>query len=108
MHASLERTTGSGRCHMDLAPNRAVWDSSAHNSVSRYDGAMFSSPEFSRHPPHFYPAIDPLSEKNQELQTDFIAEVLARYRIDPSGDPYANLAIRTLKDPVAVIRRTAS
>src|SRR6266850_545029 len=75
------------RCHIDLShPNRAVWDF-LEKFVSRYDGAMFSSPEFSRQLPIpqylFYPAIDPLSEKNQELQRDFIAEVLARYGIDP-------------------------
>jgi hypothetical protein len=39
--------------------------------VARYDASIFSSPEFSRCLPIpqylFYPAIDPLSEKNRDL-----------------------------------------
>ncbi len=75
------------RCHIDLShPNRAVWDF-LDQFVSKYDGAMFSSPEFSRQLPIpqylFYPAIDPLSEKNCELEREFISQVLARYGIDP-------------------------
>ncbi len=97
------------RCHIDLShPNRAVWDF-LEKFVSRYDGAMFSSPEFSRQLPIpqylFYPAIDPLSEKNQELQPDFIAEVLARYRIDPQRTILTQISrFDRLKDPVGVIR----
>jgi trehalose synthase len=97
------------RCHIDLShPNRAVWDF-LDKFVSRYDGAMFSSPEFSRQLPIpqylFYPAIDPLSEKNQELQRDFIAEVLARYGIDPQRAILTQISrFDRLKDPVGVIR----
>jgi trehalose synthase len=97
------------RCHIDLShPNRAVWDF-FEKFVSRYDGAMFSSPEFSRQLPIpqylFYPAIDPLSEKNQELQPDFIAEVLERYRIDPQRTILTQISrFDRLKDPVGVIR----
>ncbi len=84
------RQAGSGhwvwRCHIDLShPSREVWDFLA-SFVARYDGAMFSSPEFSRQlaiPQYlFYPAIDPLSEKNCELDREFITQVLARYQID--------------------------
>src|SRR6202008_1917995 len=76
------------RCHIDLShPNRAVWDF-LDKFVSRYDAAMFSSPEFSRAlniPQYlFYPAIDPLSEKNRDLDSGFIAQTLAQYQIDPS------------------------
>ena len=97
------------RCHIDLShPNRAVWDF-LEKFVSRYDGAMFSSPEFSRQLPIpqylFYPAIDPLSEKNQELQPDFIAEVLERYGIDPQRTILTQISrFDRLKDPVGVIR----
>src|SRR5438874_644155 len=60
------------RCHIDLShPNRAVWDF-LEKFVSHYDGAMFSSPEFSRQLSIaqylFYPAIDPLSENNCALE----------------------------------------
>jgi trehalose synthase len=97
------------RCHIDLShPNRGVWDF-LEKFVSRYDGAMFSSPEFSRQLPIpqylFYPAIDPLSEKNQELDAEFIAEVLARFQIDPHRTILTQISrFDRLKDPVGVIR----
>jgi trehalose synthase len=97
------------RCHIDLShPHRAVWDF-LEKFVSRYDGAMFSSPEFSQQLPIpqylFYPAIDPLSEKNQELDPEFIAEVLARYQIDPQRTILTQISrFDRLKDPVGVIR----
>src|SRR5215467_9790143 len=75
------------RCHIDLShPNRGVWDF-LEKFVSRYDAVMFSSPEFSRQltiPQYlFYPAIDPLSEKNCPLDAEFVQQVLDRYQIDP-------------------------
>lgn len=97
------------RCHIDLShPHRAVWDF-LEKFVSRYNGAMFSSPEFSRQLPIpqylFYPAIDPLSEKNQELEPEFIAQVLARFRIDPQRPILTQISrFDRLKDPVGVIR----
>ena len=97
------------RCHIDLSrPNRAVWDL-LEKFVSRYDGAMFSSPEFSRQLPIpqylFYPAIDPLSEKNQDLEPEFIAQVLARFGIDPMRPILTQISrFDRLKDPVGVIR----
>jgi trehalose synthase len=97
------------RCHIDLShPNRTVWDF-LEQFVSKYDGAMFSSPEFSRQLPIpqylFYPAIDPLSEKNCELEREFIAQVLARYRIDPLRPILTQISrFDRLKDPVGVIR----
>ena len=82
---------------------------SGSSFVSRYDAAMFSSPEFSRQLPIpqylFYPAIDPLSEKNQELPAEFIAEVLARYGIDVQRTILTQISrFDRLKDPVGVIR----
>jgi len=97
------------RCHIDLSrPNRAVWDF-LEKFVSRYNGAMFSAPEFSRQLPIpqylFYPAFDPLSEKNQELEPEFIAQVLARFRIDPQRPILTQISrFDRLKDPVGVIR----
>ncbi|PYT95942.1 MAG: glycosyl transferase family 1 [Acidobacteria bacterium] len=97
------------RCHIDLSrPNRAVWEF-LEQFVSRYDGAMFSSPEFSRQLPIpqylFYPAIDPLSEKNCPLDSEFIAQVLLRYQIDPQRPILTQISrFDRLKDPVGVIR----
>ena len=97
------------RCHIDLShPNRAVWDF-LEKFVTRYDGAMFSSPEFSRQLPIlqylFYPAIDPLSEKNCPLDPEFIAQILQRYHIDPLRPILTQISrFDRLKDPVGVIR----
>jgi len=97
------------RCHIDLShPHRAVWDF-LEKFVSRYDGAMFSSPQFSRQLPIpqylFYPAIDPLSEKNCDLDAVFVAQILARYNIDPQRPILTQISrFDRLKDPVGVIR----
>jgi len=97
------------RCHIDLShPNRAVWEF-LEQFVSKYDGAIFSSPEFARQLPIpqylFHPAIDPLSEKNRELDPEFIMNVLARYSIDPLRPILTQISrFDRLKDPVGVIR----
>ena len=97
------------RCHIDLShPNQAVWDF-LEPFVAQYDGSMFSSPEFARKLPIpqylFYPAIDPLSEKNCELEPEFIASVLGRYQIDPQRPILTQISrFDRLKDPVGVIR----
>ena len=97
------------RCHIDLShPHRGVWDF-LEKFVSRYDGAMFSSPEFSRQLPIpqylFYPAIDPLSEKNSDIDPVFIARTLARYRIDPQRPILTQISrFDRLKDPVGVVQ----
>ena len=97
------------RCHIDLShPHRGVWDF-LDKFVARYDVAMFSSPEFSRSLPIpqylFYPAIDPLSEKNRELESGFVARILAEYQIDPLRPILTQISrFDRLKDPVGVIR----
>jgi trehalose synthase len=97
------------RCHIDLShPNRGVWDF-LEGYVSHYDGAIFSSPEFARQlqiPQYlFHPAIDPLADKNCELEPEFIMEVLARYSIDPLRPILTQISrFDRLKDPVGVIR----
>jgi len=97
------------RCHIDLShPNRSVWDF-LEPYVAKYDGAIFSSPEFARQLPIpqylLYPAIDPLAEKNKELDPGFVEEVLRRYSIDPSRPILTQISrFDRLKDPVGVIR----
>jgi trehalose synthase len=97
------------RCHIDLSrPNSAVWGFLAPY-VSQFDGAIFSSPDFSRQLPVpqylFYPSIDPLSEKNRELEDEFIASVLTRFSIDHQRPILTQISrFDRLKDPVGVIR----
>ena len=97
------------RCHIDLShPNQRVWDFLAPY-VSLYDAAIFSSPSFARKLPIpqylFYPSIDPLSEKNRDLDPGYVAEVLNRFEID-SRRPILTQVSRfdRLKDPVGVVR----
>jgi trehalose synthase len=97
------------RCHIDLSrPNLAVWNFLG-KFVNRYDGAIFSSPEFARQLPIpqylFYPSIDPLAEKNRVLDPIFTQNVLTTYHID-SARPILTQISRfdRLKDPVGVIR----
>jgi len=107
------RRAGKGhwiwRCHIDLShPNRVVWDF-LEPYVARYNGALFSSPEFARQLPIpqylVYPSIDPLAEKNKDLDPAFIADVLARYQIDPLRPILTQISrFDRLKDPVGVIR----
>jgi len=97
------------RCHIDLShPNPSVW-SFLESYISQYDAAIFSSPQFARQlaiPQYlFYPAIDPLSDKNRQLEPEFIREVLARYSIDPLRPILTQISrFDRLKDPVGVIR----
>lgn len=97
------------RCHIDLShPNLDVWNFLSPY-VSRHDGAIFSSPEFARQLPIpqylFYPSIDPLSEKNRDLEPAFIASVLDRYQIDPKRPILTQISrFDRLKDPVGVVR----
>jgi trehalose synthase len=77
--------------------------------VARYDASIFSSPEFARQLPIpqylFYPSIDPLSDKNRELDPAFVAQVLAGFGIDPRRRILTQISrFDRLKDPVGVVR----
>lgn len=107
------RENGKGhwvwRCHIDLSqPNEKVWNFLAPY-VNRYDAAIFSSPSFARQLPIsqylFYPSIDPLSDKNRELEPEVIAEVLSRFQIDPQRAILTQISrFDRLKDPLGVVR----
>ncbi|PYV14378.1 MAG: glycosyl transferase family 1 [Acidobacteria bacterium] len=97
------------RCHIDLShPNETVWKF-LEPFVRRYDCALFSSPEFSRQLPIpqylFYPSIDPLSEKNRELDEEYIRSTLERFSLDPKRPILTQISrFDRLKDPVGVLR----
>jgi len=97
------------RCHIDLSrPNPTVWQF-LEPWVNRYDGAIFSSPEFSRQlsiPQYlFYPCIDPLAEKNRELEPEFVRGILEQFNIDPTRPILTQVSrFDRLKDPVGVVR----
>lgn len=97
------------RCHIDLSrPNPTVWQF-LEPYVNRYDGAIFSSPEFSRQlsiPQYlFFPCIDPLAEKNRDLEPEVVRGILERFGIDPSRTILTQISrFDRLKDPVGVVR----
>lgn len=97
------------RCHIDLSqPNPRVWQFLSP-FVSRYDAAIFSSPSFARQLPIpqylFYPSIDPLSEKNRDLDPQFVADVVSRFHIDPRRPILTQISrFDRLKDPIGVLR----
>jgi trehalose synthase len=97
------------RCHIDLSrPNEEVWNFLSP-FAGRFNASIFSSPEFARQLPVpqylFYPSIDPLSEKNRDLDAAYIEQVLERYKIDPGRRILTQISrFDRLKDPVGVIR----
>jgi trehalose synthase len=96
------------RCHIDISrPQRRVWNF-LREYVSRYDGAIFSLPGFAQKLaiPQFliYPSIDPLSDKNRELDRETINGILREHQI-PSDRPMILQVSRfdKFKDPLGVI-----
>jgi trehalose synthase len=96
------------RCHVDVStPASGAWDFLAPY-VSQYDASIFSMPDFARRLPipqfMVAPSIDPLSDKNRELDPAFIENVLQKYHLDP-GRPILTQISRfdRLKDPLGVI-----
>ncbi|MBM4432505.1 MAG: glycosyltransferase [Chloroflexi bacterium] len=97
------------RCHIDIShPNQEVWNF-LQPFVIQYDAAVFSAPSFSRELPIrqflISPSIDPLSDKNKELDQQTIDSVLSKYGI-PKDKPIITQVSRFdyLKDPIGVIQ----
>jgi trehalose synthase len=97
------------RCHIDLSnPSSKVWDF-LRPFVERYDASVFSSPAFSQElkiPQYLvYPTIDPLADKNRNLEPQVISEVLERFGIDSKRPILTQISrFDRLKDPVGVIQ----
>ena len=97
------------RCHIDLSsPNLEVWGF-LRPFIEQYDAAIFSSQSFARQLPIpqylFYPCIDPLSEKNKEVEESFIQHVCDEFGIDRSRPIVTQVSrFDRAKDPVGVVR----
>ena len=97
------------RCHIDLSnPNPEVWGL-LRPQVEQFDAAIFSSPSFARQlqvPQYlFYPCIDPLSEKNKDLDEATIDRVCNDFGLDRSRPIVTQISrFDRLKDPVGVIQ----
>jgi trehalose synthase len=97
------------RCHIDIArPNESVWRFLLQY-VSRYNAAIFSVPGFARELPlpQFIipPSIDPLSEKNREVEEREIEEVMNKYGLDTKRPILTQISrFDRFKDPLGVIK----
>jgi trehalose synthase len=96
------------RCHLDVSrPQRRAW-TFLRQYVIKYDAAVFSLPAFAQRLPipqfMIYPAIDPLGDKNRELQEREIDAILERLGV-PRDKPILLQVGRfdRFKDPLGVI-----
>jgi trehalose synthase len=96
------------RCHIDVsAPDLRVWEF-LKLYVEQYDAAIFSMPDFARQLPipqyMLAPSIDPLSDKNKELSSTCVTQVLEKYQLDPERPIVTQISrFDRLKDPLGVI-----
>jgi trehalose synthase len=97
------------RCHIDASrPERRVWKF-LQEIVSQYEASVFSMSQFAQNLPHpqylIRPAIDPLSEKNRDLSTAEVQEVLDRLGIERDKPIILQVSrFDSFKDPVGVIQ----
>ncbi len=97
------------RCHIDLSnPNPEVWGF-LRPYIEQFDAAIFSSQSFARQLPIpqylFYPCIDPLSEKNKDLDESFVQKVCNEFGVDHSRPIVTQVSrFDRLKDPVGVVQ----
>ena len=96
------------RCHIDISkPHTRVWRF-LKKFVVDYDAAVFSAPSFAQTLPIpqylITPSIDPLSEKNRELDQRTIESVLTKYGLVSDKPMIVQISrFDRLKDPVGVI-----
>src|SRR5512143_286514 len=97
------------RCHIDLSnPHPDVWGF-LRPMVEQYDATIWSSPSFTRQlkvPQYlFFPCIDPLSEKNKDVDPATVQKVCDDFGIDRSRPILTQISrFDRLKDPVGVIQ----
>jgi len=96
------------RCHVDVSsPHAEVWKF-LQPLVNQYDACVFSSPRFSQRTDVrqvlISPSIDPLSDKNKDLASEFIDSVLERFEIHKDRPIVTQVSrFDRLKDPIGVI-----
>ncbi len=97
------------RCHIDVSrPFRATWRYLSR-FLDGYDASIYSLPAFAQpqnHPLYIIPpSIDPLSEKNIQLETSELNDLYHQYDIDPDRPVISQISrFDRFKDPVGVIQ----
>ncbi len=96
------------RCHIDFSrPDKTIWKF-LERYIAQYEAAVFSAPAFARRlgipQVLIAPSIDPLSDKNKELEESHINAVFERFQIDRSKPVITQISrFDYLKDPLGVI-----
>ena len=96
------------RCHIDLSrPYRPVWRY-LRKFISQYDASIFSLSTFAQPLPHpiylIAPSIDPLNDKNVELDEEEVNSVRAKLGIDANRPMILQVSrYDRFKDPLGVI-----
>jgi trehalose synthase len=96
------------RCHIDVShPYRPVWKY-LRKFVLDYDSSIFSLADFAQPLPHTQylipPSIDPLSDKNRELEAHELTSAMERFRLDSTRPLMLQVSrFDRFKDPVGVI-----
>jgi trehalose synthase len=96
------------RCHIDVSqPAPEAWGF-IRPWVEQYAAMVVSEPDFARDVDieQFLvaPSIDPLSDKNRELEPGLVHEITVRHGLDPSRPIVTQVSrFDRLKDPVGVI-----
>jgi trehalose synthase len=107
-HCPNRRGKWIWRCHIDVShPYRPVWKY-LRGFVNGYDASVFSLPAFAQSLPNpeyiVPPSIDPLSEKNIDLDETEIDAVREEFGIDPNRPVILQVSrFDRFKDPVGVI-----
>jgi len=97
------------RCHIDISrPYRPVWKY-LRNFIKDYNASIFHLADFAQPLPHplylIPPSIDPLSEKNKELEEEKVHSIYQRFKINPELPTIAQVSrFDRFKDPLGVIR----
>ena len=97
------------RCHIDAShPYRPIWKF-LQPFLNDYNASIFSLAAFARALPHpkyiVPPSIDPLSDKNTDLEPDEINAISDRFSLDRQRSLIVQISrFDRFKDPVGVIR----
>jgi trehalose synthase len=108
-HCSNRKGKWIWRCHIDAShPYRPVWNY-LRQFVTPYDASIFSLAAFAQELPHpqylIPPSIDPLSDKNRELEPGSAQQTCEKYGIDPERPLIVQISrFDRFKDPIGVIQ----
>ncbi len=97
------------RAHIDISrPFHPVWKT-LRTFVEKYDASVFSMAEFAQPLPHpqflVPPSIDPLSEKNRDLDPAEISSIGAQFGLDPNRPLLVQISrFDRFKDPIGVVK----